>query len=82
MVRTSEDVVVVKVGRDLYNKFFRGYTRKQWALDPSELDASVTARVSTRCSRDDRYFTDIYQAMPLHGCTRMLRRCSSFRTST
>ena len=70
-VRTSEDVVVGRVGRDLYNKFFRGYTRKQWGLDPSELDASVTARVPTRTNRDDRYFTDAHQAMPLHGYTRM-----------
>jgi UDP-galactopyranose mutase len=70
-VKTSEDVVVSKVGRELYNKFFRGYTRKQWGLDPSELDASVTARVPTRTNRDDRYFTDKYQAMPLHGYTRM-----------
>ena len=70
-VKTSEDVVVARVGRDLYEKFFRGYTRKQWALDPSELDASVTARVPTRTTRDDRYFTDTYQAMPLHGYTRL-----------
>ncbi len=69
--RNSEEVVVSRVGRDLYEKFFRGYTRKQWALDPSELDASVTARVPTRSNRDDRYFTDTYQAMPLHGYTRM-----------
>ncbi len=68
---TSEDVVVGKVGRDLYNKFFRGYTRKQWGVDPSELDASVTARVPTRTNRDDRYFADTYQAMPKHGYTRM-----------
>jgi len=70
-VRTSEDVVVSKVGRELYEKFFRNYTRKQWDLDPSELDASVTARVPVRTNRDDRYFTDTYQAMPLHGYTRM-----------
>ncbi|MDQ2779832.1 MAG: UDP-galactopyranose mutase [Pseudomonadota bacterium] len=70
-IRTAEDFVVSKVGRDLYNKFFRGYTRKQWGLDPSELDASVTARVPTRTNRDDRYFTDSYQAMPLHGYTRL-----------
>jgi UDP-galactopyranose mutase len=70
-VRTSEDVVVSKVGRELYNKFFRGYTRKQWGLDPSELDASVTARVPTRTNRDDRYFTDTFQAIPLHGYTRL-----------
>jgi UDP-galactopyranose mutase len=73
-IATSEDVVVSKVGRDLYNKFFRGYTRKQWGLDPSELDASVTARVPTRTNRDDRYFTDTFQAMPLHGYTRLFER--------
>ena len=73
-VETSEHVVVSKVGRELYEKFFRGYTRKQWGLDPSELDASVTARVPTRTNRDDRYFTDTYQAMPLHGYTRMFER--------
>ncbi|PIG92190.1 UDP-galactopyranose mutase [Gloeocapsopsis sp. IPPAS B-1203] len=70
-IRTSEDVVVSKVGRELYEKFFRGYTRKQWGLDPSELDKSVIARIPTRTNRDDRYFTDIYQAMPRHGFTRM-----------
>ncbi len=70
-IRTSEDVVVSKVGRELYEKFFRNYTRKQWGLDPSELDASVTSRVPTRTNRDDRYFTDTYQAMPRHGFTRM-----------
>ena len=73
-VRTSEDVIVSRVGRELYEKFFRNYTRKQWDLDPSELEASVTARVPVRTNRDDRYFTDIYQAMPLHGYTRMFER--------
>lgn len=70
-IRTSEDVVVSKVGKDLYEKFFKGYTKKQWALDPSELDASVTARIPTRNNRDNRYFTDTYQAMPLLGYTKM-----------
>lgn len=70
-IRTSEDVVVSKIGRELYEKFFRNYTRKQWGMDPSELDKSVTARVPTRTNRDDRYFTDSYQAMPLYGYTKM-----------
>ena len=70
-VRTSEDVVVGAVGRELYEKFFRGYTRKQWGLDPSELDKAVTARVPTRTNDDDRYFADSFQNMPLHGYTRM-----------
>jgi UDP-galactopyranose mutase len=73
-IRTSEDVVVSKVGRELYNKFFKNYTKKQWDLDPSELDASVTSRVPTRTNRDDRYFTDVYQAMPQQGYTRMFER--------
>ena len=73
-IRTSEDVVVNAVGRELYDKFFRNYTRKQWGLDPSELDASVTSRVPTRTNRDDRYFTDTYQAMPLHGYTAMFEK--------
>jgi UDP-galactopyranose mutase len=73
-VRTSEDVVVSKVGRQLYEKFFRNYTRKQWGLDPSELDATVIARIPVRTNRDDRYFTDTYQAMPRHGFTRMFAR--------
>jgi UDP-galactopyranose mutase len=73
-ITTSEDVIVNRVGRALYEKFFRNYTRKQWNLDPSELDASVTARVPIRNNRDDRYFTDTFQAMPLHGYTRMFER--------
>ena len=70
-IRTSEDVVISAVGEELYRLFFRGYTRKQWGLDPSELDKSVTARVPTRTNTDDRYFTDSFQAMPLDGYTRM-----------
>jgi UDP-galactopyranose mutase len=73
-IRTSEDVVVNAVGRDLYEKFFRGYTRKQWGLDPSELSASVAARIPTRTNRDDRYFTDSFQKMPLHGYTSLFER--------
>jgi UDP-galactopyranose mutase len=71
VVRTSEDVVVSAIGRELYETFFRGYTRKQWGLDPSQLDKSVTARVPTRTNTDPRYFTDAFQAMPAEGYTRM-----------
>ena len=73
-MRTSEDVVVGAVGRELYELFFRGYTRKQWGLDPSQLDASVTARVPTRTNDDDRYFTDRFQLMPADGYTAMFER--------
>ena len=70
-IATSEDVVVNAVGRELYELFFRGYTRKQWGLDPSELDKSVTARIPTRTNTDDRYFADTFQAMPRDGYTAM-----------
>ncbi|WP_076070286.1 UDP-galactopyranose mutase [Sphingomonas montana] len=70
-IRTSEDVVISSVGQELYRLFFRGYTRKQWGLDPSELDKAVTARVPTRTNTDDRYFTDAHQAMPANGYTAM-----------
>lgn len=73
-INTSEDVVVSVVGRELYEKFFKGYTKKQWDMDPSELNASVTARVPTRTNKDDRYFTDTYQAMPIHGYTKMFEK--------
>lgn len=73
-VRTSEDVVLNSVGRDLYQKFFLGYTRKQWGLDPSELKAGVAARIPTRTNSDDRYFTDRFQAMPADGYTAMFSR--------
>lgn len=76
-VKTSEDVVVSKVGRELYEKFFRGYTQKQWNLDPSQLDASVIARVPIRTNKDDRYFTDTFQAMPAHGYTEMFGKMLS-----
>ena len=80
VVKTSEDVVVSRIGRELYEKFFRNYTRKQWDMDPSELDAAVTARVPVRTNRDSRYFTDTYQAMPLHGYTRMFENMLDHRS--
>ncbi|MBA3474392.1 MAG: UDP-galactopyranose mutase, partial [Rubrobacter sp.] len=71
---TSEDVVVGAVGRDLYEKFFESYTRKHWGLDPSQLDAGVTARVPVRTNRDDRYWTDEFQGVPLNGYTKMFEK--------
>src|SRR5207253_4600119 len=74
LVKTSEDAVVARVGRDLYERFFRGYTRKQWERDPSELHASVCARIPLRTNVDDRYFTDSFQNMPVNGYTAMFER--------
>src|SRR5690606_32700902 len=70
-ILTARDMVISQVGEDLYRTFFEGYTRKQWGLDPSQLDKSVTARIPTRTSTDDRYFLDSYQAMPAEGFTHL-----------
>ena len=67
--RTSEDVVLGSVGKDLCELFFRGYTRKQWGLDLSELSAGVASRVPVRTNDDDRYFADTFQFMPADGYT-------------
>jgi UDP-galactopyranose mutase len=71
---TSEDVVVGAVGRDLYEKFFESYTRKHWGLDPSQLSAGVAARVPVRTNRDNRYWTDEFQGVPLNGYTKMFEK--------
>ncbi len=73
-LKTSEDVVLNSVGRDLCDKFFRGYTRKQWGLELSQLAAGVAARIPTRTNDDDRYFTDRFQAMPAAGYTALFER--------
>lgn len=73
-IRTSEDAVLSSVGRDLCDKFFRGYTRKQWGMDLSDLSASVAARIPVRSNTDDRYFADSFQKMPADGYTKMFAR--------
>ncbi|MCM8901686.1 UDP-galactopyranose mutase [Caldicoprobacter algeriensis] len=73
-ILNSEDVIVSRVGRELYEKFFKGYTKKQWDLYPSELSPEVTSRVPIRINRDDRYFTDRYQGLPKYGYTRMFEK--------
>ncbi len=76
-IRTSEDVIVSRVGRELYERFFRGYTRKHWGRGPDQLDASVCGRIPTRTTADDRYFSDRFQMMPADGYTAMVERMTA-----
>ena len=73
-ILNSEDIIVNQVGQDLYEKFFKYYTKKQWELDPSQLSSSVCGRIPIRTNTDDRYFTDKYQYMPKEGYTQMFER--------
>ena len=70
-IRNSEDVVVSKVGRRLYNLLYKGYTTKHWGVEPSHLAPSVCGRLPIRTNTNDRYFDDRFQMMPAHGYTEM-----------
>jgi len=70
----SEEVIISQVGWELYEKFFKGYTIKQWKRHPKELDASVCGRIPIRTNRDDRYLREEFQALPKAGYTRMFER--------
>lgn len=72
-IRSSRDLVLSRVGPELYEKIYLNYTRKQWGVDPDCLDATVAGRLPVRFDRDDRYFTDDHQAMPARGYTEMFR---------
>jgi UDP-galactopyranose mutase len=73
-VQNSEDVIVNKVGYDLFEKFFKHFTKKQWNLEPSELAASVCGRIPVRTNDDCRYFTDKFRYMPKEGYTKMFEK--------
>jgi UDP-galactopyranose mutase len=73
-IRNSEEAIVARVGRELFELLFENYTRKQWGVDAAELDASVCGRIPVRTNRDDRYFSDWFQAMPRDGYETMFGR--------
>ncbi len=73
-IRNSEDAIVARIGRELFETLFAGYTRKQWGVDARDLDASVCGRIPVRTNRDDRYFSDSFQAMPRDGFEALFRR--------
>jgi len=78
-IQNSEDIIVNQVGKDLFEKFFRHYTKKQWNLEPKELSASVCGRIPVRTNVDCRYFTDKYQFMPKNGYTKMFEKMLSHK---
>jgi UDP-galactopyranose mutase len=73
-ILNSEDIIVGQVGQDLFEKFFRHYTKKQWNLEPKELSPAVCGRIPVRSNDDCRYFTDKYQFMPKYGYTKLFQK--------
>ncbi len=69
--QNAEEAVLARMGKELYELIFKGYTTKQWGVDPRDLGTEVTDRIPFRTNDDDRYFTDTYQGVPLHGYTKL-----------
>lgn len=78
-IRNAEDMILSRMGKTIYEKFFKNYTRKQWGCDASELSPEITKRIPIRLNRDDRFFTDNYQGIPAKGYTQMFENMLSFR---
>jgi len=76
-VRNFRDAVVSQVGERLYQLFFENYTRKQWAIDPQEISAEVATRIPIRLDRDERYFSDRFQGIPIKGYTSVISKMLS-----
>lgn len=70
----SEEVILSRIGREFYEKFFEGYTLKQWNRHPRDLDPSVCARIPLRTNRDDHYLREEFQALPVDGYTSLFER--------
>lgn len=73
-VMNSEEFVLSRAGRRLYELLYRGYSTKHWGVEPSRLSPVVCGRLPVRLNTDDRYFNDRYQAIPQEGYTRMFER--------
>jgi UDP-galactopyranose mutase len=69
-----EEKAISLIGRPLYEAFIRGYTKKQWQTDPTELPAAVIARLPVRYTFDNRYFNDTYEGLPVDGYTAWLTK--------
>jgi UDP-galactopyranose mutase len=78
-IQTSRDIVLNKMGNDLYERFYRHFTKKQWDLYPEELAPSVCGRIPLRTNDDCRYFTDKYQFMPKEGYHAMIKKMLDHR---
>lgn len=72
--RTFEEQALRFVGREIYETFFRGYTRKQWGREPTELPASILKRLPVRFNYDDNYYADRYQGIPRNGYSYIVER--------
>lgn len=72
--QSFEDQALKFLGRDLYQNFFHGYTKKQWGVEPKELPASILKRLPVRFNYDDNYYNQKYQGIPVEGYTQIVEK--------
>lgn len=72
--RNSEESALARVGGQLYELMFKNYTKKQWDMEPRELEPEVMARIPVRTDHNDRYFSDTYEGIPKEGYTEMVKK--------
>lgn len=72
--QSFEDQALRFVGREIYETFFRGYTRKQWGMEPAKLPASILKRLPVRFNYDDNYYTSKFQGIPENGYSYIAER--------
>ena len=73
IVQNADDLFISTVGEKLADLFFRPYTKKMWGIPATEIEAAVGNRLPVRSNRDDRYFTDSFQALPANGYTECVK---------
>lgn len=72
--KNLEEWMLSQIGEEIYEKFIKGYTQKQWNRDPKNLPASIIKRLPIRLTYDDNYFNDRYQGIPVEGYTAVFER--------
>lgn len=75
--RNLEEWILDKIGKELYELFIYGYTKKQWMKEPRELPSSIIQRLPIRLTYDENYFTSKYQSMPKEGYTKIVENMLS-----
>ncbi|WP_129897082.1 UDP-galactopyranose mutase [Klebsiella michiganensis] len=80
--KTFEEQALRFIGKELYEAFFKGYTIKQWGMEPSQLPASILKRLPVRFNYDDNYFNHRFQGMPKLGYTKMIESIANHENIT
>ena len=80
--KNFEEQAISLVGTALYEAFLKGYTIKQWGVDPQELPASILKRLPLRFNYDDNYFNHPYQGIPVNGYTPIVEKLLNHKNIT